>query len=207
MPIIEVRGDIDRALRQFERSLSLLDAKALKAVLSRAERRAMTAGRAMATRIARVTYTARANKLFDAIFVSRHPEDGGGTSVLHIEGSRGVHRIHFKASPKTVTKRRPARGVSTQIKRGGRRYVPTLPGYDKPFIARRKQGDYGMFFRKSGTGKEDQWGNIEQAWGPSPIQALLPEEAQDQVMDRIQETFEKRLAHEIDALLAGVTRS
>ncbi len=206
MAIIEVHGDFEKALRQVERTLSLLDAKAARTVMARAERRAMTSGRAVATRIARRTYTARSQKLFDAIFVSRSDSGAGVGSVLHIQGSRGVHRIHFKAIPNTVTSRLPARGVLTQVKRGGRRYVPTLPGYDKPFIMRRKQGDYGMFFRKTGTGKGDQWGNIEQAWGPSPIQALLPEEAQDEVMDRIQETFEKRLAHEIDALLSGTAR-
>lgn len=206
MAIIEVHGDFERALRQVENTLSLLDERAVRTVVNRAEQRAMTAGRAAATRIARETYTARAKKLFDAIFVTKANGSGEKRTTLHIEGKPGVHRIHFKASPKTATRRRPARGVTTQVKRGGRRYVPELPGYSKPFIMRRKQGDFGMFYRKSGTGRAQQWGNIQQAWGPSPIQALTQEKAEE-VMDRIQEVFEERLQHEIDALLAGITRS
>ena len=70
---------------------------------------------------------------------------------------------------------------------------------------KRKQGDYGMFFRKSGTSWDEPWKNsIEMAWGPSPIQALLKPDNQEIVTQRATEVFENRLRHEIDVLLAGI---
>ena len=72
---------------------------------------------------------------------------------LNFTGPRGYSLIKFKAQPSRITKKRPPAGVSTQIKRGGPRYVRQTSGYSKPFIAT-LGGQKKLVMRKEGTRKK-----------------------------------------------------
>lgn len=171
--------------------------------LARATNRSLEAVRTEATRIARSAYTARQQKLFDNIFVlratSRKP-----SGELEIIGSKGLSLIHFQARPNLPGKR-PKKGVSTKVRRDGPRSVRITPGYTKPFILKKRQGGYGIFIRKTGSRFRD-WDALQMLWGPSPIQALQRQEDQERLVERAADVFPRRLEHEIDALLTGMTR-
>ena len=87
-------------------------------------------------------------------------------------------------------------------------------GFDKKRLFY-TQGDYGLFMHVSGTGwgsKKnkgvlDQWKNsVEMLWGPSPIQALMPEKTQQRIIDHASGVFTKNLRREVEALLASLTK-
>lgn len=43
-------------------------------------------------------------------------------------------------------------------------------------------------------------------WGPSPIQALMPEKTQQRIIDHASGVFTKNLRREVEALLASLTK-
>ena len=108
--------------------------------------------------------------------------------------------------------------MTTKVHQKGRRYAKELDGFDAPFIMRRKQGDYGLFAHVTGTG----WGSVRGAarqetknlwknsvtmlWGPSPIQALMPEKTQQRIIDHAAGVFTQNLRREVEALLASLTK-
>lgn len=194
--------NMDEAVKNCRAALDALG-KNSGVALARATNRSLEAVRAEATKIARSAYTARQEKLFDNIFV-RRANSRKPAGELVISGSKGISLFHFLPEP-DLPGRRPKEGVSAQVLRGGRREVRDVPGHTKPFIMKKRQGGYGIFVRKIGGGFRD-WGGLQMLWGASPIQALQRREDQERLADRAAEVFPRRLEHEIDALLAGVTR-
>lgn len=170
-----------------------------------------------ARRTAATTYTARPRKLFENMDIGYHSDDDGQEGVLEFTGSWGLHLYHFEPLP-AIPGRRPRGGVTTKVHQKGRRYAKELDGFDAPFIMRRKQGDYGLFAHVTGTG----WGSVRGAarqetknlwknsvtmlWGPSPIQALMPEKTQQRIIDHAAGVFTQNLRREVEALLASLTK-
>lgn len=194
--------NMDEAVKNCRAALDALG-KNSGVALARAVNRSLEAVRAEATKIVRSAYTARREKLFDNIFVRRAGSQRPA-GELELTGSKGISLIHFQARP-ALPDKRPKKGVSTKVRRDGPRRVRDVPGYTKPFILRKRQGGYGVFVREVGGGFRD-WGGLQMLWGASPIQALQRREDQERLADRAAEVFPRRLEHEIDALLAGVSR-
>ena len=182
--------------------------------LRRALEKSVQTAQRDARRTAATTYTARPRKLFENMAIGYHSDDDGQEGVLEFTGSWGLHLYHFESLP-AIPGRRPRGGVTTKVHQGGKRYARRESGFDAPFVMRRKQGDYGLFMHVSGTGwgsKKnngvlDQWKNsVEMLWGPSPIQALMPEETQQRIIDHASGVFTKNLRREVEALLASLAR-
>ena len=182
--------------------------------LRRALEKSVQTAQRDARRTAATTYTARPRKLFENMDIGYHSDDDGQEGVLEFTGSWGLHLYHFEPLP-AIPGRRPRGGVTTKVHQGGKRYARRESGFDAPFVMRRKHGDYGLFMHGSGTGwgsKKnkgvlDQWKNsVEMLWGPSPIQALMPEETQQRIIDHASGVFTKNLRREVEALLASLTK-
>lgn len=114
--------------------------------------------------------------------------------------------IRFRPQPGTipnwkgvpVKQRQPRGGVSNLIKKGGRRKIYAR-GNNKPFLAKLSD-QVGVFVRQPGIDK------LEMLYGPSPIQALGGQAGRERLQAKARETFEKRLRHEVDAILGGHMR-
>lgn len=193
--------DMEKTIRDLTQSMQHLP-KAGVAAVARAVNRTLESVRAEAVRIGRETYTARAESLRKRATLRR----ATGTTprgVLELRGRRGMSLIHFRSRPGNVpnwkgvpvARRRPKEGASNLIKRGGRRNVYAKGG-NKPFLAK-VSGHVGVFVRRPG---ED---GLEMLYGPSPIQALGGRDSRRRLQAKARETFEKRLRHEVAAILAG----
>lgn len=191
---LQARG-LDEAMAQMQSALDGIGGKEGAKIIANALNQSLAQGRKEAARLARRAYTAPIKKLFDNVKIQR----ARGSSLqgeLDLFGSRGVSLIHFKAQPDVPAYPRPKEGVTAQIKRtGARKPRRGEKGGSKSFIMKKAQGGFGVFVRH-GQGK------YEMLMGPSPIQALQREEAQNSVTEKIEEAFAPRLASEIDRVLA-----
>lgn len=186
-----------------------------KKAFDQSMRAALKAMRKESARIARQTYTARASKLFDHVSVDYRSHS------LELTGAFGMNLFHFRPNPETP-KIRPRGGVTSQVRKKGRRYAHVdkeYPGASKPFVMTKRrntgEGGYGIFVRerdshdKAGYGPtkfqgRTHWKKFHMLFGPSPIQALLHKDRQEEVITKGTESFRERLLREIDTLLADV---
>lgn len=171
---------------------------------ARAINRTLRGMKAEAIRIAREAYTARmpVGKAFSHLyFKTANKANLQGT--LFIAGERGMSLYRFKPSPKKPGKR-PSGGVTAQVRRDGNRRVYGRPDFSKPFIMKKKQGNYGVFVRKQGSRNPIDWKDYEMLYGASPIQSLQRRDSQERIRARAAEMFSKRLRHEVQALLPGL---
>lgn len=205
---------LDQAVKRAMNALTGMEQVHKSHALRRALEKAVGVAKQDARYVAQKTYTATPKKLFENMGIGYHSNDDGQEGVLEFTGSWGLHLYHFEPLP-AIPGRRPRGGVTTKVHQGGKRYARRESGFDAPFIMRRKQGDYGLFMHVSGTGwgsKKnkgvlDQWKNsVEMLWGPSPIQALMPEETQQRIIDHAAGVFTKNLRREVEALLASLTK-
>ncbi|MDE7064423.1 MAG: hypothetical protein K2O70_02995 [Desulfovibrionaceae bacterium] len=170
---------------------------------ARAINRTLRSMKAEAIRIARDAYTCRVpvGRAFSHLyFKTANKANMRGT--LFISGERGMSLYNFKPNPKKPGTRPPG-GVTAQVRRDGNRRAYGYPGYSKPFIMKKAQGNHGVFVRKSG-GRPRNWKDYEMLYGASPIQALESRDNQERIRAHAAETFSKRLQHEVYALLAGL---
>lgn len=205
---------LDKTVKRAMNALSCMEQVHKSHALRRALEKSVQTAQRDARRTAATTYTARPRKLFENMDIGYHSDDDGQEGVLEFTGSWGLHLYHFEPLP-AIPGRRPRGGVTTKVHQGGKRYARRESGFDAPFVMRRKQGDYGLFMHVTGTGwgsKKnksvlDQWKNsVEMLWGPSPIQALMPEETQQRIIDHASGGFTKNLRREVEALLASLTK-
>lgn len=197
--------DMERTLRAMTRGVQHLPGEC-SAAIARAVNRTLDSVRAEAVRIGREKYTAKAESLRNKARIQRATR-ARPAGVLELRGRRGTPLIHFRTQPGSVPnwkgvpvkQRRPKEGVSNLIKRGGRRRVYAKGG-NKPFLAR-VSGHVGVFARRPGERK------LDMLYGPSPIQAIGGQASRERLQAKARETFEKRLRHEVDAILAGNIRS
>lgn len=198
---ITVRCDsLEAEMRRAEKLLAALGHVREQKAYRMALRAALTSARKEATRVARTSYTARKSKLFDRIEVTY------AEGKLTLRGAPGMSLIHFKPTPATPGVR-PSGGVTSQVRRGGRRYAHGDRRYvhDAPFIMPKKQGGLGIFVRETGRKWKD-WKGVHMLFGPSPVQSLMREDAQALVAERATETFRDKIQQEIDKLLATAGR-
>lgn len=183
-----------RRVEKLIRSLGMIkEQKACRMAL----RAALAATRKEAARVAGTTYTARKAKLFDRI------EAAYSQGTLTLRGAFGMSLFHFKPDPATP-RMRPTGGVTSQVKRKGRRYTHGDRNYDhyKPFVMRKKQGGFGIFVREKGRNLPG-WKGYHMLFGPSPIQALMRADRQKLVVEKATQTFGEKIQQEIDKMLAA----
>ena len=198
-------SDADANLSRLRDTLDQLGSELRDKAVTRAVNRTLMAIKAEATRIATQRYTARPKKLFDNVKL-RRAVAGNLAGEITIMGHLGVSLIHFQAQP-NVPGTRPRGGVTAQVRKAGTRKVYGREGFDRPFIMRKKQGGFGVFVRRHGGEWADySRGNMQMLFGASPVQALQGREAEERLQDRAAEVFTKRLAHEIDVLIAGIVK-
>lgn len=208
---------LDQAVKRAMNALIGMEQVHKSHALRRALEKSVQTAQRDARRTAATTYTARPRKLFENMDISYPSDDDGQEGVLEFIGSWGLHLYHFEPLP-AIPGRRPRGGVTTKVHQKGRRYAKELDGFDAPFVMRRKQGDYGLFAHVTGTGwgsvrgsarqeTKNLWKNsVTMLWGPSPIQALMPEETQQRIIDHASGVFTKNLRREVEALLASLAR-
>ena len=208
---------LDQAVKRAMNALIGMEQVHKSHALRRALEKSVNVAKQDARNVAQKTYTATPKKLFENMDIGYHSDDDGQEGVLEFTGSWGLHLYHFEPLP-AIPGRRPRGGVTTKVHQKGRRYAKELDGFDAPFIMRRKQGDYGLFAHVTGTG----WGSVRGAarqetknlwknsvtmlWGPSPIQALMPEKTQQRIIDHASGVFTKNMRREVEALLASLAK-
>lgn len=193
--------DLERTIRDLTRGVQHLP-KACSTAVARAVNRTLESVRAEAVRIGRERYTAKGENLRKRAVI-RRATGAAPRGVLELRGRRGMSLIHFRSQPGSVPnwkgvslkQRRPKGGVSNLIKRGGRRRV-YANGDNKPFLAN-VNGHVGVFVRRPGER------TLDMLYGPSPIQALGGRDSRRRLQAKARETFDKRLRHEVAAILAG----
>lgn len=201
------------------RDLSFLGLDKRNKIFKVGLRAALTSMRKEAVRVARTTYTARPSKLFE------HMDIDYAEGELRLRGPFGMNLFHFKPFPNTP-KVRPKGGVTSKVKRKGKRYAHRDPDYDHnaPFVMKKLRGSddggYGIFVKeKDGNNKPtprmkgvgrlgSYWGNmgLHMLFGPSPIQALLRKDNQELVLEKGTEAFRENIEQQIDKLLAAAGR-
>ncbi len=196
--------DLERTVRAMTQGVQHLPGEC-QAAIARAVNRTLDSVRAEAVRIGRDKYTAKAESLRKRAVIRRATRTSP-VGVLELRGRKGMSLIHFRPQPGAipqwkgvpVKQRRPKGGVSNIVKKGGRRKV-YAKGDNKPFLAR-ASGHVGIFVRQPGTNK------LDMLHGPSPIQAIGGQASRERLQAKARETFEKRLRHEVDAILGGHIR-
>lgn len=194
---IDIRCDgLEAEMARAEKVITSLGLIKEQKAYRMALRAALTSARKEAARVARTSYTARKTKLFDRI------EAKYAEGKLTLRGAPGMSLIHFKPTPPKPGVR-PSGGVTSQVKRSGRRYAHGDRRYDhyKPFILKKKQGGMGIFVRERGRAQPG-WKGYHMLFGPSPVQALMREDVQELVVEQATLTFGETIRQEIDKLLA-----
>ena len=189
-------------VRELSNRFNLLPQK-VQTASARAINRALTAVRALGKAIAKEAYTAPAKELAKGI-KTKQATRGDLEGNVEFRSGRGVPLHWFQPSPrkrpdwknKPVNKRNPKAGISTKIKKSGQRKVKLSDKGQKPFFIPMKNGEIRLFYRTSKKSLP-----IEKAFGPSPVQALLKEDAQRRLEERGQEVFSKRFRHEFRRII------
>lgn len=189
--------DIGQAILRLR---GVLDERQIKQAVKSARSRSFKAAKTLGAKMARGVYTARSSAIKKRFLATTYND--GAEAGLHFSGFPGLNLIHFQARPNRLDAPRPKQGVSVKVKRAGSRHVPPgkKSGGSKPFVApiKKRGSELAIFVR---YGKERNM-----LYGPSPIQALLSHERQEKIRARMEEIFEKRLMHELDARLAGIVK-
>ena len=208
---------LDQAVKQAMNALTGMEQVHKSHALRRALEKAVDVAKQDARYVAQKSYTATPKKLFENMSIGYHSDNDGQEGELEFTGSWGLHLYHFEPLP-AIPGRRPRGGVTTKVHQKGRRYAKELDGFDAPFVMRRRQGDYGLFAHVTGTGwssvlgsareePKNLWKNsVTMLWGPSPIQALMPEKTQQRIIDHAAGVFTQHLRREVEALLASLTK-
>ncbi len=169
---------------------------------ARAINRTLQSVRALGARIARETYTAPTRELTKRIVV-KNAKATDNEGQITFAGAKGVPLHRFLPNPRKKPdwrgvdprKRKPEAGVSTKIKRAGQRKVKFGPDGQKPFWVHNER-TRGLYYR---FGKRKD--AIKPLFGPSPVQALLNDEAQSRLFEQADSTFSARLQHEVRRIL------
>lgn len=174
------------ALRDAERSLAGIP-QGIERATSRAINRAVRQSQTLANRLVRQDYTldrALVNAHFNRSF-ARVTDTAGG---FEVEG----HVINIEKYNTNVLR---SGAVSTKVLRKGKK--KRLYG---PFRATMSNGFTGIFHR---VGRRRL--PIESVFGPSVAQSLSKDENREQVEDMMIEVFGRRMDHEVNNILRGIT--
>ncbi len=185
------------AVREISARYNLLPQEVKKAS-ARAINRTLRSVRTLGARIAREAYTAPTRELTKRIVI-KNAKANDNVGQISFAGTKGVPLHLFLPNPKvkpdwkgvSPLDRKPKAGVSTKIKKTGQRKVKFGPDGQKPFWVDKNKAR-GLFYR---FGKERN--EIKPLFGPSPVQALMNDDAQKRLYEQADTTFNTRLQHEV----------
>ena len=169
--------------------------KAIPKAAARAINEAATAAKEEAWNQVKKTYTIkkmRVSKAWDKI--SRATASNLSAKLV----SRGsvMPLSYFTTKPKKPPKRRPRNPVYVQVRHDGGGSIKNA------FVARMKSGHTGVFHRTRGN----QSLPIQQNYGPSVPQMLGSKTVSAFIEERASEVLNRRFAHQVNAILNGVTK-
>ncbi len=214
---IDIDGiaDITTAMTRNLRGLHTEVGKAAE----RAARRTLRSLRTEALRIVRENYTASTRDIQESSKIVVNP--GATSAYLKLHGPKGLPLSFFAPTPRrrpdwsgvSPGRRKPRGGVSSKIRRNGRRFV-AKSGDFKPFWAPANGKEYlfrrtgeteirAVRDRKTGKMRTRQVAKKEFLYGPSSLHALSNSEARDRLGRMAKETYARRLRHELDRILLG----
>lgn len=168
--------------REFDKAINIMQAtpKAVQAAIGSALSRSLTAGRATISKSTREKYVIKAANIKKAIRTQRMAE---GEAQLLVEGSP-LDLMEFKVG---ITRR----GVKANVKRGGGKFLP------HSFFVDRNVKKAGIFSRE-GVSRLP----IQRHFGPSLPQMIGAVGVKENVLQRMEDVFEERFAHEIERRLS-----
>lgn len=178
------QNSVDRAFRL----LAGIPGGALKAV-NAAANRAASSGEALASKTIRGEYLLNAADFKKYTKSTRKIVSQGGETVVNIE-FKGVHVPLIRFDTKFGNDGR----VTVRVKRASTKTV-----LEHVFTATMKSGHTGLFERVT-----DKRFPIEEKMGPSTPQMMdYNDDISQEIGDKIRDTFDERLEHEILAVLNG----
>ena len=155
-------------------------------------KRAASSGEAYAARVIRDEYHVSASDFKQYTKSKRHIITQGGSTTVDIE-FKGFHIPLLKFDTKFGKDGR----VTTRVKRTSGKTV-----LDNAFKATMPSGHIGIFERVSGERNP-----IEEKFGPSTPQMMsYNDDISQEIGDKVRETFEERIEHEMNAILNGWRR-
>lgn len=180
----------DSQVEKAQRMLSGIKGGAEKA-MARAINRAVENAKSNVVSSVRENYTAKAGDIRKTIKISKANPKKLQAAVTSV--SQLVELSSFKVSPKTVNGKRRS-PIRAAVKKGS----PKPLG--QAFIAR--VNGKNRVFERVGAKRLP----VRQLYGPSIPQMIGNPSVLNKIMEQAQQTLEKRLDHEISAMLSGVTQ-
>lgn len=190
-------------MRSLQNRLGSLGGKA-NLIMSRAANRAASTARTVMKRQAAERYFISQKRVADATKI-RNATTANPTAVITAkEYSPNLYK--FKVSPGRIARppksagvksRKPPKFYSSQVeKSGGREALSMSP---KPFVAQMKNGNIGVFQRKTDSPRS----KLKGKYGPAIPQILKNEEVMGRVEEESTKMLLKRIEHEMDRVLKG----
>ncbi|MGN0902876.1 MAG: phage tail protein [Succinivibrio sp.] len=161
--------------------------QAIPKAIARAMNRAISSAKTEASRTLRTKYTLKSSTINETMSLVRAKPNNLTAALKSSSYTASLSLNRYKVNPKKDTTGSPHRSVTVEILKG------------KPFKLDKGFVWNGTVFRRSG---EDRLPIIKQT-GPSVPQLLNSEKILPLIQEHVQQTFEKRLSHEVDALLKG----
>ena len=158
--------------------------------IARAMNRAIDSTKTEASRIVKENYTIKASSVKQSLSVKKASKNELVAQFLSTANSSSLSMAHYKFSPNRDTTGKAFRPVTAEIKKGS------------PFTVNNGFIWNGNVFRRTGKKRLP----IEVKTGPTVPQLLSQEDAFEALQEKAEETFMKRLDHEVGVLLKGVTK-
>lgn len=158
--------------------------------IARAINRAIDSTKTEASRILKENYTIKASSVKQSLSVKKASKNELVAQFLSSANSASLSMAHYKFSPNKETTGKAFKPVTVEIKKGS------------PFEVKNGFVWNGTVFRRTGKNRLP----IEVKTGPTVPQLLSQEDAFEALQAKAEETFMKRLDHEVGVLLKGVTK-
>lgn len=178
--------------------------KGIEKATQHALNHALNAVRAKGVRMAREKYTAKA-KVIRARIKIRRVSQLATRGEVFFNGKIGTPAGEFNIRPRQLQKwkgvnprnRKPVEGILARFLKDGPFSAIRGPHGEKSFLAR-YGGDLIVWYRRTKNGERGL--GLRMLWGPSPIQALSPEEARNSLAEYGLDDFRKQLANQVRQL-------
>lgn len=188
MPEAFIKLD-ERAIKEAEQTLRNVP-KATPKAIARALNRTIQNVRTVASKEVRATYTIKAGDFRSNVAIKKASTNNLEAQFTSASLKRTLTLSHFKFSPKSDTTGNKRRPVKATIKKGSPFKV------DKGFVWN------GNVFHRTSRERLP----VAVMTGPTVPRMLNTDEIIGKLRESSQETFTKRLSHEIDAMLKGHTK-
>lgn len=202
MPVT-IRIDARESLRKLTKEFLVMPDR-FEIAVDRAINRTLITVRKEGNKLATQRYTAVREKPRDTARLFKSFK-GMMTGEIEFTGRRGSSLRNFRPSPQQQKNKRPKRGISSLIIKGGARKVYTDEAGNKPFWLPMKQfsGEYGLFYNARKNRQFKKWHGITLAYGPSGIQAITRKDSQERLRLLAESVLTKNMVSQLNAVIRG----